>query len=131
MKTATQPTLVSKTVQRLLAQIHAEVQASTLAALSAKDGIVTLQDIDRGTARIRSYCGDGLAWLDRSGYELRMSPERFRPSGVDWVQKDWRPGQWSVYETRADGTGREWDCFLGYFVVDDFGALVLVQGGVA
>lgn len=125
----TPPAPVSKTVQRLLAQIHAEAQAATLAALSAKDGIVALQDIDRETARIRSYCGDGLAWLDRSGYELRMNRERFRATSGDWVQRDWRPGQWSVHETRVDGTGREWECSLGYFVVDDFGALVPVQGG--
>lgn len=125
------PAPVSKTVQRLLAQIHAEAEAATLAALSAKDGIVALQSIDREAATIRTYCGDGLRWFDRSGYELRMARERFRATIDDWVQIDWRPGQWSIHETRVDGAGREWECNLGHFVVDDFGTLVPVEGGAA
>jgi hypothetical protein len=128
---STTPAPVSKTVQRLLAQIHAEAEAATLAALSAKDGIVALHEVDRQNASIRTYCGDGLAWFDRSGYELTMSRQRFRYTNGYLVQTDWRPGQWRVSETRVDGQGRSWESMLGYFVIDDFGSLVPVQGGAA
>ena len=125
------PAPVSKTVQRLLAQIHAEAEAATLAALSAKDGIVTLQNVDRQTALIRTYCGDGLVWEDRSGYSLRMNRERFRAGGEGWVQTDWQPHRWHLNETRVDGAGYAWTRSLGYFVINDFGTLVNVEGGAA
>jgi hypothetical protein len=60
-----------------------------------------------------------------------MSRQRFRYTNGDLVQLDWRPGQWRVSETRVDGQGRSWESMLGYFVIDDFGSLVPVQGGAA
>ena len=78
----TPPAPVSKTVQRLLAQIHAEAEAATLAALSAKDGILVLHGLDRDTVRVR-HNGDHINVSDRRGTEFdmhrhRQMPERWR-----------------------------------------------------
>lgn len=89
----------------------------------------TLRHIDTTTARIRTCAGDGLCWYDDHGYRLSMYRERFRPKDGDWEMADWRPGQWSLYEDRTDSRGRSWHSHLGTFVIDDFGALVLVEGG--
>ncbi|WP_127804111.1 hypothetical protein [Hydrogenophaga sp. NH-16] len=133
-KLKTPPPPVSKTVQRLLAQIHAEAEAATLAALSAKDGIVALQGIDRQTARV--YCHPThqsvVMFADGGGYKTRMSrqhtmPESWRDS--DYMKDAWRPGQWSVVLYQRDGQGREWECALGAHITDDFGTLVCVEGG--
>lgn len=70
----TPPAPVSKTVQRLLAQIHAEAEA----ALSAKDGILVLHGLDRDTARVR-HSGDFINVSDRRGTEFDMRRHRQMP----------------------------------------------------
>lgn len=127
----TPPAPVSKTVQRLLAQIHAEAQAATLAALSAKDGIVTLQGIERDTAFIYHYYDGDYDWRDQQGYRLEMRRERTMPASwrdAPWMQGKWRPGQWNVFERRMDGQGCEWTRDMGPHITNDFGALVPVGG---
>lgn len=127
----TPPAPVSKTVQRLLAQIHAEAEAATLAALSAKDGIVTLQSIDRDTAFIYYYSDGDYDWRDQQGYTLQLRRQRTMPESwrdCPWMDGKWRQGQWDVFEHRKDGQGREWMRFAGPHITDDFGALVPVGG---
>lgn len=122
---------VSKTVQRLLAQIHAEAEAATLAALSAKDGIVTLHGVDRESTRIYHYMDGDMRWYDANGnsvwlHRMRAEPECWR--GQDHMAGRWRPGQWDVSLNFKDGLGREWLCELGAHITDDFGTLVPVGG---
>lgn len=122
---------VSKTVQRLLAQIHAEAEAATLAALSAKDGIVTLNGVDRETSTIYQYRDGDIDFKDRSGYRLELRRMRFMPQSwrdAAHMQDRWRPGYWDVDEIRVDGAGRRWRCDLGPHIMDDFGTLVPVGG---
>lgn len=126
------PAPVSKTVQRLLAQIHAEAQAATLAALSAKDGIVTLQCIDRESGHIYAYPDGDFDWIDGKGYRLEFRRQRFMPESwrdAWWMKDRWRPGQWRLNETRLDGYGNKWERDLGDFITDDFGTLVCVRTG--
>lgn len=132
----TPPAQVSKTVQRLLAQIHAEAEAATLAALSAKDGIVALQGIDRASARVRvnPYCEAQVLLSDGKGWLLDMERKHVMPESwrdATWMKDQWRPGQWDVTLVRVDGQGRKWTCDLGAHITDDFGTLVCVQGGAA
>lgn len=125
------PEPVSETVQRLLAQIHAEAEAATLAALSAKDGICTLQNIDRDTAFVYYFSDGDFDWRDQSGYCLELRRNRILPKSwrdAPWMKNKWRPGQWSVYEVRIDGQGHTWRRDLGTFITDDFGTLVPVGG---
>lgn len=129
LKTPAAP--VSKTVQRLLAQIHAEAQAATLAALSAKDGIVTLQNIDREDAFIVHYPDGDYDWRDHKGYRLQLRRYRTMPDSwldAPWMKNKWRPGQWSVFEQRTDANGCNWERSLGAHITDDFGTLVPVSG---
>lgn len=127
---------VSKTAQRLLAQIHAEAEAATLAALSAKDGIVTLQDVDRDSTSFYQYRDGDMDFRDRHGYRLELRRLRCMPEcwrDQPHMQGAWRPGQWDVEEVRVDGAGRKWRTDLGPHITDDFGALVPVgtEGGAA
>ena len=110
------PAPVSKTVQRLLAQIHAEAQAATLDALSAKDGIVTLQPMssDKLTFGDADYIGTE----DNHGASVTI-----------W--RDRKKNAWIGTERLMDGQGREWRRSLGPHVINDFGTLVPVQGGAA
>ena len=103
----TKPAPVSKTVQRLLAQIHAEAEAATLAALSAKDGILVLHGLDRDTIRV-SHTGDIITVRDQRGTELDM--RRYRQMPVQWERCPHihHPAWWHVYETRVDSRGRTW-----------------------
>ncbi|MDO8903990.1 hypothetical protein [Hydrogenophaga sp.] len=111
----TTPT-VSKTVQRLLAQIHVEAEARTLEALSAKDGIVTLQPMEIGT---RSYGdSDYISSKDASGARISI-----------WRDRSETPWHWHGIEILIDGRGREWARTLEAHVIDDFGNLVPVTGG--
>lgn len=128
------PAPVSKTVQRLLAQIHAEAEAATLAALSAKDGIVTLRSIDRDTAYIHHHYDGDYDWKDGQGYCLELRRQRTMPESwrdAPWMKDKWRPGQWDVFEHRFDGQGRRWVQSMGAHITDDFGTLVCVEGGAA
>ena len=123
------PPPVSKTALRLLAQIHAEAEAATLAALSAKDGIVTLHDIDREDAFIVHYPDGDYDWRDHQGYRLQLRRDRTMPESwraAPWMKNKWRPGQWSVYEERRDANGSTWNRSLGEHITDDFGTLVPV-----
>lgn len=132
LKNPTPP--VSKTVQRLLAQIHAEAQAATLEALSARDGIVVLQDIDRDTRRVRvlEWLDESMEVHDGSGLRVELDRQRRRHEWSDGlVQRNWRPGQWVVTLHRMDGQGRHWTCRLDPHITDDFGNLVSVEGGAA
>lgn len=121
------PAPVSKTVQRLLAQIHAEAEAATLAALSAKGGIVTLQDADHASAYVYHYKDGDYDYKDKTGYRLELRRMLFEPEcwrNQPHMKGHWRPGQWNVTETRIDGQGRCWKCELGPHITDDFGMLV-------
>lgn len=125
------PAPVSKTVQRLLAQIHAEAEAATLAALSAKDGIVTLQDADSAT-RSADIRGDSIVITDRAGYTLMLWRRRVRPDCWEDTGINWHPSFWYSAETRVDGAGRKWQTYdAPTYVTDDFGTLVNVEGGAA
>lgn len=119
---------VSATVGRLIAQVQAEAEAATLAALSAKDGILVLQPLDATSARLR-WRGDDLYIEDASGGKVRWYRQRTCPES--WVgsrlEGSWHPSQHDVYATRLDGLGREWEASLGTFITDDFGNLVEVQ----
>lgn len=127
------PTPVSKTVQRLLAQIHAEAEAATLAALSAKDGIVALHPVDAATARVIVDV-DTLTHVDAAGN--CMEAYRRREESATWRGKphmrgQWHPAYWYVSLRRVDAGGHKWSCDLGRHVVDDFGTLVPAEGGAA
>jgi hypothetical protein len=122
------PAPVSKTVQRLLAQIHAEAQAATLEALSAKDGIVTLQDIDRQSLRV-SCDGDQIRLRDDRGSRTFMIRHRYLPAQWVTCPEIHHPAYWHVYEDRVDGNGVSWSRESQTMVADDFGNLVSVEGG--
>lgn len=118
---------VSPTVAKLLAQIHAEAEAQTLAALSAKDGILVLQPIDRGRARFKDE-GYRLQFRDEDGAKLELwrrysCPESWKdhPNRLGW-----HPSHWDVSVERLDGSGAVWTADLGFHVTDDFGNLVAV-----
>lgn len=121
---------VSKTVQRLLAQIHAEAEAATLAALSAKDGILVLHGLDRDTTRVR-HRGDHINVRDQCGAEFDMWRHRHLPPQWQHCPEIHHPAWWHVYETRVDGAGRAWSGPSCIMVTDDFGTLVDVEGGAA
>lgn len=131
MATLKPPTApVSKTVQRLLAQIHAEAEAATLAALSAKDGILVLHDLDRDTIRVR-HSGDYINVKDQRGAEVDMWRHRQLPEQWARCPEIHHPAWWHVYETRVDGSGRAWAGPSRIMVTNDFGTLVDVEGGAA
>lgn len=123
--------VATKTLEKAIRLIRQEAEAATLEALSAKDGIVVLRDVDRGTLRIHTR-GDSMEITDDNGFCLDLYRRRFEPEswrGVGYMRGRWRPGQWAVTETRADGNGRLWSCELGAHIIDDFGTLVPVEGG--
>ena len=125
------PAPVSKTVQRLLAQIHAEAEAATLAALSAKDGIVTLHDCDPSTRTV-DVSGDNIVITDRAGYTRQTWRRREIPSCWIGTGINWNPSYWYSNETRVDGNGLRWQSHESpTYVTDDFGNLVDVEGGAA
>jgi hypothetical protein len=113
-KIKTPPPPVTKTVQRLLAQIHLEAQAATLAALSAKDGIVTLQPMGLDK---RSF-GDADYICTEDAHGAHVS-----------IWRDREKNTWIGTEHLTDGQGRQWRRSLGTHIIDDFGTLVPVQGG--
>ncbi len=123
----TPPPAVSASVAKLIAQVQAEAEAATLAALSAKDGILVLQPLDAESARLR-WRGDDLYIEDAAGCKVRWYRQRTCPES--WVglrlEKFWHPSHHDVYATRLDGLGREWEAHLGTFITDDFGVLVEV-----
>lgn len=123
----TQPLPVSATVAKLLAQVHAEAEAATLEALSAKDGILVLQPLDASTGRLTDH-GDTLLFRDAHGAEVRYYQRRHLPDS--WrgtnLERAWHPSHYVIYMTRVDGSGREWEANLGKHVTDDFGDLVEV-----
>lgn len=124
--------VATKTLEKAIRLIRQEAEAATLEALSAKDGIVVLHDFDRGSSRMRPFLGDSMEFTDANGFCLRLHRRRFEPEswrGISCMRGHWRPGQWDVTETRADGNGRLWSCELGAHVIDDFGDLVPVEGG--
>lgn len=125
LKNPTPP--VSKTVQRLLAQIHAEAEAATLEALSSKDGIVTLQDIDRESLRV-SWRGDHATLRDWRGASVLMYRHRHLPKELAECPHIHHPSYWHVYEDRVDGNGVSWSRESQTMVTDDFGTLVPVGG---
>lgn len=114
---------VSATVAKLMAQIQAEAEAATLAALSAKDGILVLQPLDEATRRAR-FDGDTLRILDGTGGSIRAYRHRTIPEG--WSPDGWHPSHYTVHVTRLDGTGQSWSAYIGAHVTDDFGNLVAV-----
>ena len=114
---------VSPTVAKLLAQIHAEAEAQTLAALSAKDGFVVLQPVSAEGKKVRfsTYC---YMFTVRSanGAEVAMYRDHTNEHGSN----DWHPARWWGSETLLDAQGREWRRSLPNYVMDDFGNLVEV-----
>ena len=123
-RTATQPA-ISKTVARLVQQIHAEAEAATLAALSAKDGILVLHPVDSATKRVQFFAvGDslGLEIEDAGGNGCTLYQRGKRPEG--W--RDWHPSHWCGHHSLTDSMGRKWVRCGDTYVVDDFGTLVLV-----
>lgn len=119
---------VSSTVAKLIAQIQAEAEAATLAALSAKDGILVLQPIDRGRARFKDE-GHSLTFRDVTGAKLELWRRYTCPkSWEDHPNRlGWHPSHWDVSVERLDGAGVVWTADLGFHVTDDFGNLVAVQ----
>ena len=128
LKNPTPP--VSKTVQRLLAQIHAEAEAATLAALSAKDGIVTLQPMPPQQRRVKAYWSQNIFYVEGTdGSELVLHITHGETDRHDNVLTGPR---WSVCQALLDGQGRTWKTWLGWnFITDDFGNLVSAEGGAA
>lgn len=126
----TPPAPVSKTVQRLLAQIHAEAEAATLAALSEKDNILVLHDLDRDTVRVRIR-GDHINVRDQRGAEVDMWRHRQLPEQWASCPEIHHPAWWHVYETRIDGSGRAWNGPSRTMVTNDLGTLVDVEGGAS
>jgi len=122
-------TMATKMLAKAIHAIQKEAEAATLEALSSKDGIVVLQGPDRETVSINPHVCEGVFWHDGNGFKLVMDRQRFRYTSGDWVQQNWRPGQWVVREVRIDGNGLEWSTDHGRFVIDDFGTLVPVKGG--
>lgn len=127
-----EPLPISATVAKLIAQVQAEAEAATLDALSAKDGILVLQPIERSTARFDDW-GDTLVFGDANGavvryYQRRELPESWRGGALE---RAWHPSHFAIYITRVDGRGRRWETSLGKHVIDDFGDLVCVEGGEA
>lgn len=117
-----QPQPVSATVAKLLAQIHAEAEASTLAALSEKDGILVLAPMAEGPKTVQVYRhGVGLI-VTSAGCEFRM----YRDHCNDHGSLHWHPAHWFGTEVRVDGAGRRWSSTTGTHVTDDFGNLVEV-----
>ena len=114
---------VSPTVAKLLAQIHAEAEAATLEALSAKDGILVLHSFDQAT-RCAQFDGDTLRLRDGTGNAMRAYRHRTLPEG--WKPDQWNPSHYTVHCTRIDGNGQDWSAYLGVHVTDDFGNLVAV-----
>lgn len=113
------PAPVSRTVQRLLAQIHAEAEAATLEALSAKDGITVLQPMPKEGRHIES-CGPRGFWVQGAdGSELLFFIDH-APDHAGRVGP-----RWSAEEKRCDGYGNRWSRYHGWFLItDDFGNLV-------
>lgn len=113
------PPPVSRTVQRLLAQIHAEAEAATLEALSAKDGITVLQPMPKEGRHIES-CGPRGFWVrGADGSELTFF--------IDHEPGDGRRvgPRWSANEQLIDGQGRSWGRYHGWHLItDDLGNLV-------
>ena len=121
---------VSKTVQRLLAQIHAEAEAATLQALSAKDGIVVLFDVDPETRRVEAR-GDHLEVRDARGTDFHARRYRTLPDEWKNCPEIHHPSWWHAYECRVDGQGVSWYRETQVMVTDDFGNLVDIEGGAA
>ncbi|MFN3494543.1 MAG: hypothetical protein ACK40L_08560 [Hydrogenophaga sp.] len=123
---ATTPPPVSKTVQRLLAQIHAEAEATTLEALSAKDGIVAVQPMPAQRRKVHETTARGFGVTGADGSELRF-----------YIDHDARESRligprWCASQTLLDGHGRKWQTWHGFeFITDDFGNMVDVEGGAA
>lgn len=120
-KTTPQPT-VSKTVSKLIQQIHAEATAATLEALSAKDGIVVLHSPEKP------------AWTFSRNGSLLMAAENGAETRCHIYHEVTARGplpHWLVGEYRTDGSGHSWGRSLGVHIVDDFGTLVPVEGGAA
>lgn len=123
----TPPAPVSKTVQRLLAQIHAEAEAATLAALSAKDGIVVLQPMPEASRVIESYGPSGFRIEGADGSELLFFIDHSKDSGKQPIGP-----RWSASMALRDGQGQKWTTYFGFeYITDDFGTLACVQGGAA
>jgi hypothetical protein len=125
----TTPAPVSATVAKLVAQIHAEAEAATLEALSAKDGITVLQPLDCKNADL-DVNGDHIVLRGADGGQLRYyrrheEPEKWRHDAH--MRGHWHPAYWNVYITRVDGNGQAWDAHPGRHVMDDFGGLVCVE----
>ena len=124
------PAPVSKTVQRLLAQIHTEVEAAIMAALSAKDGIVTLRPMPAVARRIDSYAGcrgHRISGSDGSSVILVVTHKQTDHNGVAL-----QGPRWSAYTELMDGQGNTWTRHHGYgLITDDFGNLVTAKGGAS
>jgi len=114
---------VSPTVAKLLAQIHAEAEAQTLAALSAKDGFVVLQPVSADGKRVRySSFTYGYTVSSSNGAEVAMYRDHINVHNSN----SWHPAHWWGSESLVDGQGREWHRSLAKHVMDDFGNLVEV-----
>lgn len=125
LKTPTLP--VSKTVQRLLAQIHAEAEAATLAALSAKDGIVALHPMPEAGRTVESVTGRGFRVEGADGSELIFFIDHIEDGAPQPIGP-----RWSASMSLQDGSGQKWTTYFGFdFITDDYGTLVDVKGGAA
>lgn len=120
--------VMTKAVAKLLAQVQAEAQAATLEALSAKDGIVVLQDVDRETVRTR-FSGDHFSVRDGRGARVDSWRHRQLPHEWERCPHIHHPAWWHVHESRVDGHGTTWQREAQIMVTDDFGTLVSVEGG--
>lgn len=125
LNTPTPP--VSKTVQRLLAQIHAEAEAATLAALSAKDGIVALQPMPKASRAVESVGARGFRVEGADGSQLLFFIDHIEDGAPQPIGP-----RWSAAMSLQDGSGQKWTTYFGFdFITDDFGTLVDVKGGAA
>jgi hypothetical protein len=122
---------LSPAAQALIEQIHADAVEATLAQLSKRDGVVVLQPMGCGLKLVRFYStGDveAMEIRDGRGAETTLYKRYVRPKNCG----DWHPSHWSGCRTMLDSHGKSWTNYGGpVYVTDDFGTLVLVEGGAA
>lgn len=101
------------------------------AATSTKDAEVFLKPMDTGSKSVvfrPTATGEAMEVSDSHGASDTLYRHLVRPEG--WFY--WHPSYWAGFSERKDREGRLWAAYGGpRHVIDDFGTLVPVEGGVA
>lgn len=122
---------------RLMSFASPDDEVAVLAADVARDLLDELAHLDRVAPRLLepvpgawvfSRCGGDLTIeLDSDRHESTIYYRRFpEETRYGWTNPG---GRWWGSETRYDELGRKWSRQLGDMVMDDFGTLVVVEGG--